>query len=108
MYWNKASLVLHAGSFKGSIKPMAECNDESSVGDVQGAMQQNEEDGVVTMEEGRCKPCTCREGSRAASATAAPTGMHDANQMLSQLSALSDGCVRLGKPVHDGTLVSRR
>ena len=74
---------LHAGSFKGHIESMAECNAESSVDDVQGAKQRAKEDGAVTMEEGRCKPCTCREGSRAASATVAPTGTHDANPMLS-------------------------
>ena len=62
---------------------MAECKAESSVDDVQSAKQRAEEEGVVTMEEGRCEPCTCREGSKAASATVAPTGAHDASLMLS-------------------------
>lgn len=74
---------MHAGSFEGPIKSIAECNAESSVDDVQGARQQADEDGAMTMEEGRCRPCTCTEWSKAASAAVAPTGTHDANLMLS-------------------------
>ncbi|CAK0783155.1 hypothetical protein CVIRNUC_006354 [Coccomyxa viridis] len=64
---------MHAGSFEGPIKSIAECNAESSVDDVQGARQQADEDGAMTMEEGRCRPCTCTEWSKAASAAVAPT-----------------------------------